>query len=82
VDAIARLEPALAAVLRTTCVPTVFNAGTRPNVIPATAEATVNCRLLPDETSRRSTPGSRGGGRRDIQVELNMKQPTRPPRRG
>ncbi len=49
VDAIAKLEPALAAVLRTTCVPTVFHAGTRPNVIPATAEATVNCRLLPDE---------------------------------
>jgi acetylornithine deacetylase/succinyl-diaminopimelate desuccinylase-like protein len=49
VDTLARLEPALAAVLRTTCVPTVFNAGTRPNVIPATAEATINCRLLPDE---------------------------------
>ncbi|EPX64648.1 Acetylornithine deacetylase [Cystobacter fuscus DSM 2262] len=49
VDTLARLEPALAAVLRTTCVPTVFTAGTRPNVIPATAEATLNCRLLPDD---------------------------------
>ncbi len=48
VERIARLEPALAAVLRTTCVPTVLHAGTRPNVIPA-AEATLNCRLLPDE---------------------------------
>lgn len=49
VDTVARLDPALAAVMRTTCTPTVFQAGTRPNVIPATAEATVNCRLLPDE---------------------------------
>ena len=49
VDTVARLDPALAAVMRTTCVPTVFQAGTRPNVIPATAEATINCRLLPDE---------------------------------
>ena len=74
VDAIARMEPALAAVLRTTCVPTVFNAGTRPNVIPATAEATINCRLLPDEDIQAfrtrlvaavDDPG--------IQVELEMK---------
>jgi acetylornithine deacetylase/succinyl-diaminopimelate desuccinylase-like protein len=49
VDTVARLDPALAAVMRSTCVPTVFQAGTRPNVIPATAEATINCRLLADE---------------------------------
>jgi acetylornithine deacetylase/succinyl-diaminopimelate desuccinylase-like protein len=49
VERVARLDPALAAVMRTTCVPTVFQAGTRPNVIPATAEAILNCRLLPDE---------------------------------
>ncbi|MDY7230114.1 M20/M25/M40 family metallo-hydrolase [Hyalangium rubrum] len=49
VDTVVRLDPALAAVMRTTCVPTVFQAGTRSNVIPATAEATINCRLLPDE---------------------------------
>jgi acetylornithine deacetylase/succinyl-diaminopimelate desuccinylase-like protein len=49
VEQVARLDPALAAVMRTTCVPTVFQAGTRSNVIPATAEATINCRLLPDE---------------------------------
>jgi acetylornithine deacetylase/succinyl-diaminopimelate desuccinylase-like protein len=52
VDTVARLDPALAAVMRTTCVPTVFHAGTRSNVIPATAEATLNCRLLPDEDVR------------------------------
>jgi len=79
VDAIARLEPALAAVLRTPCVPTVFHAGTRSNVIPATAEATVNCRLLPDEDiaafkarllAAVDDPG--------IQVELDMTPPNSP----
>ncbi|ADO68497.1 M20/M25/M40 family metallo-hydrolase [Stigmatella aurantiaca] len=49
VDTVAKLDPALAAVMRTTCVPTLFHSGTRSNVIPATAEATLNCRLLPDE---------------------------------
>ena len=49
VERVAKLDPALAAVMRTTCVPTVFQSGTRSNVIPATAEATLNCRLLPDE---------------------------------
>jgi acetylornithine deacetylase/succinyl-diaminopimelate desuccinylase-like protein len=79
VDTIARLEPALAAVLRTTCVPTVFNAGTRPNVIPATAEATINCRLLPDEDieSFRARLVAAVGDP-DIQVELSMKRPDSP----
>ncbi|ATB31441.1 M20/M25/M40 family metallo-hydrolase [Melittangium boletus] len=79
VDTLARLDPALAAVLRTTCVPTVFHAGDRPNVIPATAEATLNCRLLPDEDIQQvrarivaavADPG--------IQVEMNMKPPDSP----
>jgi acetylornithine deacetylase/succinyl-diaminopimelate desuccinylase-like protein len=79
VDTIARLEPALAAVLRTTCVPTVFNAGTRPNVIPATAEATINCRLLPDEDIESfRTRLVAAVGDPDIQVELNMKRPDSP----
>jgi acetylornithine deacetylase/succinyl-diaminopimelate desuccinylase-like protein len=79
VDTIARLEPALAAVLRTTCVPTVFNAGTRPNVIPATAEATINCRLLPDEDIQAfRTRLVAAVGDSDIQVELNMTPPDSP----
>ncbi|MFE8595846.1 M20/M25/M40 family metallo-hydrolase [Archangium violaceum] len=79
VDAIARLEPALAAVLRTTCVPTVFNAGTRPNVIPATAEATINCRLLPDEDIQAFRARLvEAVGDKDIQVELNMTPPDSP----
>jgi acetylornithine deacetylase/succinyl-diaminopimelate desuccinylase-like protein len=79
VDAIARMEPALAAVLRTTCVPTVFNAGTRPNVIPATAEATVNCRLLPDEDIQAFRARLVAAvNDPDIQVELNMTPPDSP----
>src|SRR5207248_11276231 len=36
--------------MRTTCVTTMLRAGPRDNVLPTTAEATVNCRSLPDET--------------------------------
>ncbi len=79
VDTIARLEPALAAVLRTTCVPTVFHTGTRPNVIPATAEATVNCRLLPDEDIEAFKARLVAAvADPDVQVELDMKAPNSP----
>jgi len=51
-DAVAVLDadPALAASLRTTCVATQIEGGTRANALPAEARATVNCRILPDET--------------------------------
>jgi acetylornithine deacetylase/succinyl-diaminopimelate desuccinylase-like protein len=50
--ALATLEtrPALAAVLRTTCVPTLVSGGTRVNSLPASAEGNINCRIMPDET--------------------------------
>lgn len=38
------------AVLRTTCVPTRLQAGHADNALPQFAQATVNCRLLPDES--------------------------------
>src|SRR6266436_2297893 len=43
-------EPAISALLRTTCVATQLSGGTGPNVLPAEAKANVNCRILPDET--------------------------------
>jgi acetylornithine deacetylase/succinyl-diaminopimelate desuccinylase-like protein len=43
-------DPLLAASLRTTCVATLLSAGTRVNALPAEARASVNCRILPDET--------------------------------
>ncbi len=79
VDTVARLDPALAAVMRSTCVPTVFQAGTRPNVIPATAEATLNCRLLPDENleSFRAQLVAAVGDT-SLQVELDASAPNSP----
>jgi acetylornithine deacetylase/succinyl-diaminopimelate desuccinylase-like protein len=37
------------AILRTTCVATLLNGGHAENALPQTAQATVNCRMLPDE---------------------------------
>ncbi len=50
--ALRRLEqaPSLAALLRTTCEATLVNGGTRVNSLPVSAEANLNCRILPDET--------------------------------
>jgi acetylornithine deacetylase/succinyl-diaminopimelate desuccinylase-like protein len=39
------------ALLRTTCVPTLLTGGHAENALPQTAQATVNCRMLPDETA-------------------------------
>lgn len=39
------------ALVRTTTAPTIINAGSKDNVIPAKAEAVVNFRILPGETS-------------------------------
>jgi acetylornithine deacetylase/succinyl-diaminopimelate desuccinylase-like protein len=36
--------------LRTTCVTTQLQASPQDNVLPTSAEATVNCRIMPDET--------------------------------
>jgi acetylornithine deacetylase/succinyl-diaminopimelate desuccinylase-like protein len=38
------------ALIRTTCVTTMLKASPQDNVLPTSAEATVNCRILPDET--------------------------------
>lgn len=45
--AIAGLSPEHGAILKDTCAVTILKAGYKSNVIPATAEAVVNCRLLP-----------------------------------
>ncbi|MBM4268320.1 MAG: M20/M25/M40 family metallo-hydrolase [Deltaproteobacteria bacterium] len=45
-------DPTLAANLRTTCVATLIEGGTRVNALPAEARATINCRILPDETPK------------------------------
>ncbi len=50
VAAVLAEDPFFNAFFRTTCVPTLFDAGTRSNALPAKATATLNCRLLPDES--------------------------------
>jgi acetylornithine deacetylase/succinyl-diaminopimelate desuccinylase-like protein len=42
--------PSYNAQIRTTCVATLLEAGHAENALPQTARATVNCRVLPDET--------------------------------
>jgi acetylornithine deacetylase/succinyl-diaminopimelate desuccinylase-like protein len=44
-------DPELDAALRTTVTPTMLNAGIKINIIPSTAEAQVDVRRLPNETS-------------------------------
>ena len=50
--AVARLsaKPPYNAQLRTTCVATMVNAGHAENALPQSARATVNCRVLPNES--------------------------------
>lgn len=50
-------SPFYNALLRTTCVATLLQAGHAENALPQTAQATVNCRMLPDE---RATDVQRG----------------------
>ena len=45
------VSPFYNAQLRTTCTPTMVEAGHAPNALPQRARAIVNCRILPGETS-------------------------------
>ena len=47
--------PLYNALLRTTCVATMLQAGHAENALPATAKATVNCRILPGEDAGASS---------------------------
>jgi acetylornithine deacetylase/succinyl-diaminopimelate desuccinylase-like protein len=46
-DSVISRDPLLHAIMRNTIAPVIMNAGFRANVIPGSAEATVNVRLLP-----------------------------------
>lgn len=43
-------NPEYIGLIRTTCVPTMLNAGHAENALPQTAQATINCRVWPDES--------------------------------
>jgi acetylornithine deacetylase/succinyl-diaminopimelate desuccinylase-like protein len=46
-DAFLSRDPSLHAMLRTTCVATMLDAGHAPNALPQRARATINCRIMP-----------------------------------
>jgi len=46
---IAEISPWYNAMMRTTCVATMAEAGHAENALPQTARATINCRMLPDD---------------------------------
>jgi acetylornithine deacetylase/succinyl-diaminopimelate desuccinylase-like protein len=46
-DAILSRDPGYHAMLRTTCVATMLDAGHAPNALPQRARATINCRIFP-----------------------------------
>ncbi|MDE2462608.1 MAG: M20/M25/M40 family metallo-hydrolase [Alphaproteobacteria bacterium] len=43
-------DPAFNAILHTTCVATMLKAGVQENALPSRATATIQCRVMPDET--------------------------------
>jgi acetylornithine deacetylase/succinyl-diaminopimelate desuccinylase-like protein len=49
IDRVSASSPFRNALLRTTCVATMLQAGHAENALPQTAQATVNCRMLPDD---------------------------------
>lgn len=44
-------DPVLSSSLRTTCVATLVSGGTRTNALPASAQANINCRIMPGEST-------------------------------
>lgn len=69
-DAILSGDRLANAQVRTTCVTTMLKAVPQDNVLPTTAEATVNCRILPDET-REQTQSRLGQAIADPSVQLS-----------
>jgi len=57
------------AAIRTTCVATMLQAAPEDNVLPTSAEAVVNCRILPDET-REATQAALARAIADPAIEL------------
>ena len=65
------------ALIRTTCITTLFDAGTAPNAIPASARANVNCRVIPGERQEQIIEAVRGAIA-DTSVEITVSSPMKP----
>ena len=73
-DKILSADPISNAFIRTTCVATMLQGSNQENVLPASVEAIVNCRLLPGDTPE-SVRGVLVAALGDAKVEI---APTRP----
>jgi acetylornithine deacetylase/succinyl-diaminopimelate desuccinylase-like protein len=69
--------PTTNALIRTTCITTLFHAGTAPNAIPATATANVNCRVIPGERQEQVIEAIRGV-LADPTVEIAVREEMKP----
>jgi acetylornithine deacetylase/succinyl-diaminopimelate desuccinylase-like protein len=49
-ERLAEVSPIYNSIMRTTCVATMLSGGHANNALPQTAQANVNCRMLPDDT--------------------------------
>lgn len=65
------------ALIRTTCITTLFDAGTAPNAIPASATANVNCRVIPGE-SQENVIDAVKSAIADPSVEIGVREPMKP----
>jgi len=70
-------DPALNALLRTTCIVSLVSGGTAPNAIPAEATANVNCRVIPG-TEPDSVVATLRRLAAPAQVEVTVAYPARP----
>ena len=71
-------NPNFNAMLRTTCTPTMLNAGYKENVIPASARANLNCRILPGTDLKQFTEMLRNQVQ-DSKVEVEPAREFNPP---
>lgn len=72
-DALAGQSPYWNSTMRTTCVATRLDAGHADNALPQTAQATVNCRVLPEE-SESDVRATLRKVFNDPQVEISFKR--------
>ena len=72
-EELAAAHPEIDPLLRNTFAVTTLSAGIKPNVIPARAEGTVDCRMLPGEEPEAIAAGVRGMVRDlDVRVEISF----------
>ncbi len=70
-------SPYYNAMLRTTCVATMLEAGHAENALPQTARATINCRVIPEESSA-SVKAALAKAIANLKVTVTQVTPDRP----